>query len=123
VLRKLAQPGVEFGGRCPPHIGGEFSSSCLNLRGCLLDGLEIANFLTGRHHVPSESTRCPCHIVGRFLVLLYHSYGKPEYVKSTKKACTYCHVDSKAKPKELTEAGKYFAEHKNFDGIPGERSR
>jgi hypothetical protein len=25
-------------------------------------------------------------------------------------------VDSKAKPKELTDAGKYFAEHKNLDG-------
>jgi hypothetical protein len=41
------------------------------------------------------------------------SFGKPEYVKLTKKTCTYCHVDSKAKPKELTEAGKYFKEHNN----------
>jgi hypothetical protein len=37
-------------------------------------------------------------------------------VKATKKACAYCHVDSKAKPKELTDAGKYYAEHKNLDG-------
>ena len=45
------------------------------------------------------------------------SYAKPEYVKSTKKACTFCHVDSKAKPKELTAAGKYFKEHNNsLDG-------
>jgi hypothetical protein len=37
-------------------------------------------------------------------------------MKATKKNCTYCHVDSKAKPKELTEAGKYYQEHKSLDG-------
>jgi len=52
-------------------------------------------------------------LLGGFLVCSTSSYGKPEYVKTTKKACTFCHVDSKAKPKELTEAGKYFKEHKN----------
>ncbi len=41
------------------------------------------------------------------------SYAKPEYVKTTKKACNFCHTDAKAKPKELTEAGKYFKEHDN----------
>ena len=51
-----------------------------------------------------------------FLVCTTSSYGKPEYVKTTKKACTFCHVDSKKKPKELTEAGEYFKEHKNLDG-------
>jgi hypothetical protein len=51
-----------------------------------------------------------------FLVCSTASYGKPEYTTSTKKACAVCHVDSKAKPKELTEAGKYFSEHKNLDG-------
>jgi hypothetical protein len=55
-------------------------------------------------------------LLGGFLVCTTSSYGKPEFTKSTKKACTYCHVDAKAKPKELTEAGKYFAEHKNLDG-------
>ena len=39
------------------------------------------------------------------------SYAKPEYTKAEKKACAFCHVDSKAKPKELTDAGKYYAEH------------
>ena len=48
-------------------------------------------------------------LAGGFLVCTTTSYGKPEYMKTTKKACTFCHVDSKAKPKELTEAGKYFA--------------
>ena len=54
--------------------------------------------------------------VGGFLVCSSTSYGKPEYTKSTKKACAYCHVDSKAKPKEMTDAGKYYAEHKSLDG-------
>ena len=55
-------------------------------------------------------------LLGGFLLCSTTSYGKPEYMKSTKKACAYCHVDSKAKPKELTAAGKYFAEHKSLDG-------
>jgi len=52
-------------------------------------------------------------LAGGFLVSTTVSYGKPEYVKTTKKACVFCHVDAKAKPKELTEAGKYFKEHNN----------
>lgn len=56
-------------------------------------------------------------LAGGLVVSSTSSYGKPEYVKTTKKACTFCHVDSKAKPKELTEAGKYFKEHKSLDGF------
>ena len=55
-------------------------------------------------------------LAGGFLVCSTASFGKPEYVKTTKKGCTFCHVDSKAKPKELTEAGKYFKEHKSLEG-------
>jgi hypothetical protein len=55
-------------------------------------------------------------LAGGFLVCSTTSYGKAEYVKTTKKAWPYCHVDSKAKPKELTAAGKYFSEHKSLDG-------
>ena len=55
-------------------------------------------------------------LLGGFLICSTSSYGKPEYVKTTKKACTYCHVDSKAKPKELTPAGKYSDEHNRLDG-------
>ena len=51
-----------------------------------------------------------------FLICSTASFGKPEYMKATKKACAYCHVDSKAKPKELTSAGKYYGEHKSLDG-------
>jgi hypothetical protein len=39
------------------------------------------------------------------------SYAKPEYTKAEKKACTFCHVDAKTKPKELNDAGTYYKEH------------
>jgi hypothetical protein len=55
-------------------------------------------------------------LLGGFLVSSTLSFGKPEYVKATKKACAYCHVDSKAKPKELTGAGKYYKEHNSLEG-------
>jgi hypothetical protein len=55
-------------------------------------------------------------LLGGFLVCSTASFGKVEYMKATKKPCAYCHVDSKAKPKELTEAGKFYAEHKSLDG-------
>ncbi len=55
-------------------------------------------------------------VAGGFLLSSTSSYAKPEFVKTTKKACAFCHVDSKAKPKELTEAGKYFKEHKSLEG-------
>lgn len=42
--------------------------------------------------------------------------AKPADVTKTKKACNFCHVDSKAKPKELTEAGKYYQEKKTLEG-------
>ena len=60
----------------------------------------------------------PAVVVGLGLLLnSAPSFGKPEYVKQTKKGCTTCHVDSKTKPKELTEAGKYFKEKKTLDGF------
>jgi heat shock protein HslJ len=49
------------------------------------------------------------------------SYAKKEYVALTKKACKYCHVDAMSKDlvkqKELTDAGKYYKEHKSLDGF------
>ena len=55
-------------------------------------------------------------LLGGFLVCSTASYGRAEYMKATKKSCVFCHVDSKTKPKEMTEAGKYYAEHKSLDG-------
>lgn len=44
------------------------------------------------------------------------SYAKPEYMKATKKACVYCHVDAKAAPKNLTPAGDFYKKNKTLDG-------
>jgi len=47
-------------------------------------------------------------------------YGKQEYSKKEKQKCTYCHTKVEAKeamPKNLTAAGKYYAEHNHsLDG-------
>jgi len=55
-------------------------------------------------------------VVGGILFCATGSYGKQEYTKQTKKACTFCHVDAQKTPKNLKDAGKYFQEHKNLDG-------
>ena len=55
-------------------------------------------------------------VVGGFMVCSTASYGKPEFTKETKKACTYCHVDAKKTPKDLKDAGKYYQQHKSLDG-------
>jgi len=52
----------------------------------------------------------PAFVLGLGLVVCTTlSYGKPEYAKTEKKACTFCHVGGK--PKELTDAGRYYKEH------------
>jgi hypothetical protein len=60
-------------------------------------------------------------VLGGFLVCSTASYGKAEYTKQTKKACTFCHQKNEpgnkdAMNKNLTDAGKYFQEHKSLDG-------
>jgi hypothetical protein len=55
-------------------------------------------------------------LVGTSVLITSTGYAKPEFTKATKKACTFCHVDAKAKPKELTAAGKYYKEHNSLDG-------
>ena len=45
------------------------------------------------------------------------SFAKPEYVKTSKKACAYCHVgDAKKTPAVLTPAGEYYKKNKSLDG-------
>ena len=39
------------------------------------------------------------------------SQAKPEYTKTEKKGCTYCHV--RAGSKDLNDAGKYYKDHNN----------
>jgi hypothetical protein len=55
-------------------------------------------------------------VLGGFLVCSTATYGKPDYTKQTKKACTFCHVDATKAPKDLKEPGKYYQEHKSLDG-------
>ena len=55
-------------------------------------------------------------VLSGFLVCTTTSFGKAEYTKQTKKACTYCHVDAKKTPKELTAPGKYYEQKKTLDG-------
>ena len=44
------------------------------------------------------------------------SFAKPEYVKTSKKACAYCHVgDAKVKPAVLTPAGEYYKKNKSLE--------
>ena len=50
-----------------------------------------------------------------FLVCTTATYGKPEYAKSEKKGCTFCHakmVSDKAEmAKNLNDAGNYYKGH------------
>jgi hypothetical protein len=57
-------------------------------------------------------------VLGGFLICTTASYGTIDIAKKTKQKCVYCHTDVKnAKdPKTLTDAGKYYAEHKSLDG-------
>jgi len=59
-------------------------------------------------------------VLGGVLACTTASFGKAEYSKSTKKQCVYCHAkvsaDKDAMSKNLTDAGKYYAEHKSLDG-------
>ena len=63
-------------------------------------------------------------LMGGFLVCSTASFGKAEYTKATKKTCTFCHKTNEPAKKEvmagnLTDAGKYYKEHKSLDGYTG----
>ncbi len=53
-------------------------------------------------------------LAGGMLVCTTATYGKAEYTKKEKKACTFCHTS--ATSKDLNDAGKYYQEHKSLDG-------
>lgn len=42
------------------------------------------------------------------------SFGKPEYTKKEKKACTVCHT--KASSKELNKVGECYKDKKSLEG-------
>jgi hypothetical protein len=41
------------------------------------------------------------------------SVARPEYTRKTKKECLYCHPPDSF---QLTEAGKYYRDHRSLDG-------
>jgi hypothetical protein len=51
----------------------------------------------------------PSLIVAGGLMVTSSSYGKTEYTKKEKKACTYCHTAQGKK--DLNDVGKCYAEH------------
>jgi hypothetical protein len=59
-------------------------------------------------------------LLAGLLVSSTSSHAKPEYVKATKKACNYCHVNAtskdKAEQKKLTKAGEFFKKNNTLDG-------
>ena len=62
-------------------------------------------------------------LLGATVICSLPGYGKAEYVKTTKKACSFCHVNKMPKTKDdasaLTDAGKYFQKNKSLDGFTG----
>ncbi len=53
--------------------------------------------------------------MGGLWIGLKPSYAKPEYSKTEKKSCVFCHVA--AGKKELNEAGNYYKDHNHsLDG-------
>lgn len=59
----------------------------------------------------------PALILGAgILATTSETQAKPAFSAKTKKACNFCHVDAKTKPKELTPAGKYYQEKNTLDG-------
>jgi hypothetical protein len=59
-------------------------------------------------------------LLGGFLFCTTATYGTVAYAKQEKKACSFCHTvavpKDAASAKDLTDAGKYFKEHKSLDG-------
>ena len=59
-------------------------------------------------------------LLGGFVVCSTATYGKAEYTKQEKKACSFCHTVAAPKDadsaKSLTDAGKYYKDHKSFYG-------
>ncbi len=61
--------------------------------------------------------------LGGFLLCTTTSYGTADIAKKTGQKCVYCHTDMKqAKDaKTLTDAGKYYNEHKTLDGYKADK--
>jgi hypothetical protein len=61
-------------------------------------------------------------LMAGFVLWTSASYGKPEYAKKENQKCTFCHSkigapDAMKKDPALTDAGKYYSDHKHsLDG-------
>jgi cytochrome c553 len=59
-------------------------------------------------------------LMAGFVFCVTATYGKQEYATKEKQKCTFCHGKVEAKeamPKNLTDAGKYYAAHNHsLDG-------
>jgi len=61
-----------------------------------------------------------------FMVCTTATYGKADYAKTEKKACTFCHgkmvTDKAEMAKNLNDAGKYYAAHDHkLDGFTAKK--
>jgi cytochrome c553 len=83
-------------------------------------GDAIANLAHGGAMFKLKAIVPAAILLGGFLVSTTASFGKQEYMKTTKKACVYCHAkvsaDKDEMNKNLTAPGKYYHEHKSLDG-------
>jgi len=106
---QLGMPRCEMGGRAAHYApqgyatAPEFSGRLLWPRDCFRQEGQRGNLELMKFAIPAFVLFLGA-VVGSTL-----SYGKPEYTKKEKKACTYCHV--KASSKDLNDAGKYYKEH------------
>jgi hypothetical protein len=115
TLRQLAQPDSHLAGNSPPTNARISAKPPVTQK--IAHGDAIATFWFGGFMFRLKLIVPAVILAGGFLMVCSTaSFGKQEYTKQTKKACTYCHVDAAKNPKDLKDAGKYFQEHKNLDG-------
>jgi hypothetical protein len=64
----------------------------------------------------------PAALLTAGFLLCTSAYGTSDIAKKEKKACTFCHskvapADKEGMKKNLTDAGKYYQEHKSLEGF------
>jgi hypothetical protein len=114
VLRQLAQSTGILRGNYPHRMRGNRRNLAGRREIQHGDAIAISGF--GGYMSRLKVILPAAIVLAGFLVSSTASYGKPEFTKATKKACTYCHVDAQKTPKDLKDAGKYYQEHKSLDG-------
>ncbi|HBY63376.1 MAG TPA: hypothetical protein DEH78_26430 [Solibacterales bacterium] len=55
--------------------------------------------------------------VGGLVIFSTPTFGKADYTKKEKKACSFCHTNAKPKDgKDLNDAGKHYEKNKSLEG-------